>query len=60
MTINELKCLYDSIDQSRYSVQYENYPVLEEDHERERIYDYKEVTIKFHGSTAKANTNFYI
>ena len=34
--------LYDSIDQSSYSVQYENYPVFEKDLGQETKYDYIE------------------
>ena len=33
---NLIERLYDSIDQSRYSVQYENYPVLQDDIDRTR------------------------
>ena len=37
-----MKCLYDLIDQSRYSAQYENYSVLEKDLGQETTYDYVE------------------
>ena len=35
----DMICLYVSIDQIQYSVQKENYPVLEEDVEQETTYD---------------------
>ena len=39
MTKTLKKCLDDSIDQSHFSEQYENYSVLEDDIGQEKTYD---------------------